>query len=68
MNPWISIFNIVAPFVFQEIRNAMDSNPDASYRENLEKAGIKLDVEHAQLLADMAQAVKDGAVPRIPPQ
>lgn len=68
MNPsdWIAIFNIVAPHVFQLIDGIHSKDPAVSYEEVLQMAGVKLDVEHARLLADMAQAVKDGAVPRTP--
>lgn len=62
------IFNIVAPFVFQGIKAFQTANPEASYKEALEASGIKLDVEYAKLLEDMAKAVAEGAVPRVPPQ
>lgn len=64
----IAIFNIVAPHVFRLIDERMSSSPDLTYQQALEQAGVKLDAEYARLLADMAQAVKDGAVPRPDPQ
>lgn len=69
MNPseWVAIFNIVAPHVFQLLGSMRQKDPNISYRESLELAGVKLDAEYAQLLEDMAQAVRDGAVPRVPP-
>lgn len=68
MNPLIiTIFNLVAPEVFRLIRDLRSDNPSVSYKETLEQAGIKLDAEYAKLLEDMAQAVRDGAVPRVPP-
>lgn len=66
MNPWIQLFNIIAPQVFQIIRGQQQANPTATYAENLRAAGVKLDGEYAQLLADMAKAVEEGAVPRAP--
>lgn len=61
---WIAIFNIIAPHVFGAIAEARRDNPEASYRDALVSAGIKLDAEQARLLADMEQAIRDGAVPR----
>ena len=66
MNPWIQIFNLVAPQVFQLIRDQRDANPSATYEETLRAAGVKLDAEHARLLADMAKAVEEGAIPHAP--
>lgn len=61
---WIAIFNLIAPHIFAAIGKARQGNPEASYREVLVAAGIKLDAEQARLLQDMEQAVRDGAVPR----
>ena len=61
---YIAIFNIIAPHVFGAIAEARRSNPEASYRDALQAAGVKLDAEQARLLADMEQAIRDGAVPR----
>lgn len=61
---WIAIFNIIAPHVFGAIAEARRNNPQGSYREALETAGVKLDAEQARLLQDMEQAIRDGAVPR----
>jgi hypothetical protein len=70
VNPsdWIAIFNIVAPHVFRTIGDIVQKDPSLSYKESLELAGVKLDAEYAQLLADMAKAVSEGAVPRTPQQ
>ena len=62
----ITIFNLIAPQVFQLIGNLRQKDPTMTYQQALEMAGVKLDAEYAQLLADMAQAVKEGAVPRTP--
>lgn len=69
MNPsdWIAIFNIVAPHVFRVIGDIRTKDPNISYKQALELAGVALDAEHARLLADMARAVEEGAVPRVPP-
>lgn len=64
---WIMIFNIVAPHVFKLVGDLRGKDPNLTYKESLEQAGVKLDSEHAQLLADMAKAVSEGAVPRTPP-
>lgn len=61
---WIAIFNIIAPHVFAAIGSARREKPEASYRDALQQAGVKLDAEQARLLADMEQAIRDGAVPR----
>jgi hypothetical protein len=61
---WIALFNIIAPHVFGAIAQARQDNPEASYREALVAAGIKIDAEQARLLQDMEQAVGDGAIPR----
>lgn len=61
---WIAIFNLIAPHVFGAISQWRKDNPEASYREALVGAGIKLDAEQARLLQDMEQAIRDGAVPR----
>lgn len=61
---WIALFNIIAPHLFAAIGSIRRQNPEASYREVLQAAGIKLDAEQARLLQDMEQAVRDGAVPR----
>lgn len=64
----ITIFNLVAPQVFEFIRSQRAGNPSVSYKETLEAAGIRLDAQYAELLDDMAKAVAEGAVPRVPPQ
>jgi hypothetical protein len=61
---WVAIFNIIAPHVFGAIAAARQSDPKATYRQALLDAGIRLDPEQARLLAEMEQAVRDGAVPR----
>lgn len=61
---WIAIFNLIAPHVFKAIGDARNQNPQASYEEVLRTAGVELDAEQARLLADMAKAVSEGAVPR----
>lgn len=61
---WVAIFNIVAPHVFAAIGNARRQNPEATYEQTLQAVGVKLDAEQARLLADMAKAVSEGAVPR----
>jgi hypothetical protein len=60
----ITIFNIVAPTVFGFIAQLRKKDPDATYEQILQQAGVELDAEQARLLADMAKAVQDGAVPR----
>lgn len=60
----IGIFNLVAPQVFALIASLRNQKPDATYEEILREAGVKLDAEQARLLADMEQAIRDGAVPR----
>lgn len=60
----IGIFNLVAPQVFALISSLRNQKPDATYEEILREAGLKLDAEQARLLADMEQAIRDGAVPR----
>lgn len=60
----IGIFNLVAPQVFALISSLRTQKPDATYKEILIEAGVKLDEEHMRLLADMAKAVEEGAVPR----
>lgn len=61
---WVAIFNIIAPHIFAAIGAARRDNPEASYREALVAAGLKLDPEQARLLQEMEQAIRDGAVPR----
>lgn len=63
----IAIFNIIAPTAFQLIKDLRDKDPSLTYKQSLELAGVKLDAEHERLLADMAKAVSEGAVPRTPP-
>jgi hypothetical protein len=63
----VTIANVILPHLFAVIGNIRSSQPELSYRETLELAGVKLDMEYAKLLEDMEQAVKDGAVPRTPP-
>lgn len=65
---FIAIFNIVAPHVFRTIADMRSKDPSLTYQQSLELAGVKLDEEYARLLADMARAVEEGAVPRTPPQ
>lgn len=60
----IGIFNLVAPQVFALISSLRQRKPDATYEEILREAGIKLDAEYERLLADMAKAVSEGAIPR----
>lgn len=60
----IGIFNLVAPQVFALISSLRNQKPDATYEEILREAGVKLDAEATRLLADMAKAVSEGAVPR----
>lgn len=60
----IAIFNILFPHVVGAIKNIQDKNPSLTYKESLELAGVRLDAEYARLLADMAKAVEEGAVPR----
>lgn len=64
----VTIFNLVAPHVFRIIDSQMNANPSQTYQESLEQVGVRLDAEYAQLLADMAKAVAEGAVPRTPSQ
>lgn len=59
----ITIFNIVAPQVFALIASLRKKNPEASYESILREAGVELDAEYQRLLADMAKAVEEGAVP-----
>lgn len=59
----IGIFNLVAPQVFALIASLRNQKPDATYEEILREAGVKLDAEAVRLLADMAKAVQDGAIP-----
>lgn len=61
---WVALFNIIAPHLFAAIGSARRDKPEASYREALVAAGIKLDPEQARLLQEMEQAIRDGAVPR----
>ena len=68
MNPLLllQIFNIVAPEVFSFINSQRQTiNPATgqpwTYSEILQDAGVKLDAEHAQLLADMAADIAEGA-------
>lgn len=56
--------NIILPHLFAGIANLQAKNPALTYREALVQAGVKLDAEYIQLLADMAKAVEEGAVPR----
>lgn len=58
------LFNIIAPHLFNLLGSIQKANPEMSYREVLVKAGVKLDAEDVRLLADMAKAVEEGAVPR----
>lgn len=60
----IGIFNLVAPQVFGLIASLRKQKPDATYKEILIEAGVELDAEQMRLLADMAKAVEEGAVPR----
>lgn len=60
----VTIFNIIAPHVFGFIASLRKNNPGMTYEQALREAGVKLSAEEAQLLADMAQAVRDGAIPR----
>lgn len=62
----ITIFNLVAPEVFSFINSQKQKvNPATgqpfTYAEILENAGIALDAEHQQLLADMAADIAEGA-------
>ena len=68
ISKFITIFNIVAPEVFSFINSQrQNTNPATgqpwTYAEILASAGIKLDLEHDQLLADMAKDVAEGAKP-----
>lgn len=63
---WIAILNIVLPQVFGLIGNMRRQDPTLSYEQALRKAGVELDAEQMRLLADMAKAVEEGAVPRTP--
>lgn len=60
---WIAVFNLVAPHVFQLIGGLKADHPEKTYEQVLREAGIELDAEHMRLLADMARAVEEGAVP-----
>lgn len=60
----IGIFNLVAPQVFALISSLRNQKPNATYEEILREAGVELDAEATRLLADMAKAVSEGAVPR----
>lgn len=60
----ITIFNIIAPTVFGFIAEMRRKDPELTYEQILQQAGVKLDAEHQRLLADMAKAVSEGAVPR----
>lgn len=60
----IGIFNLVAPQVFSLITSLRQQKPSATYGEILREAGVELDAEQMRLLADMAKAVSEGAIPR----
>jgi hypothetical protein len=62
----IAIFNIVGPLVFRTIADLRAKDPSITYQQSLEVAGVKLDAEYTQLLADMAKDVEEGAIPRTP--
>jgi hypothetical protein len=63
----IAIFNAVMPEVFSFIKGQTQTTNPATgqpwtYAEILAAAGIQLDAEHIQLLADMAADQAAGAV------
>lgn len=59
----IQLFNIIAPSVFVILDGAQKADPSKSYKEVLEEAGVRLDAQAIRLLADMSQAVTEGAIP-----
>lgn len=61
---WIAILNIVLPQAFGFIGDLRRQDPSLSYEDALRKSGLKVDDEVMRLLADMAKAVQEGAVPR----
>lgn len=63
---WIAILNIVLPQAFGFIGDLRRQDPTLSYKDALIKSGLKVDAEVLQLVADMAKAVEEGAVPRGP--
>lgn len=61
---WVAILNIVLPQVFGLIGSMRKQDPTLTYEQALRKAGVQVDAEVLRLLADMAKAVEEGAVPR----
>lgn len=63
---WIAILNIVLPQVFGIVSDMRKQDPSLTYKDALLKAGVNVDAEVLRLMADMAKAVEEGAVPRAP--
>lgn len=61
---WIAILNIVLPQVFGIIGDMRHQDPTLTYEQALRKAGVQVDAEVMRLMAEMAKAVEEGAVPR----
>ena len=61
---WIAILNIVLPQVFGIIGDMRRQDPTLTYEQALRKAGVQVDAEVLRLMAEMAKAVEEGAVPR----
>jgi hypothetical protein len=63
---WLSILNIALPEVFKFINEQKQTTNPATGQpwtcpEILAAAGVQLDVEHLQLLTDMAADIAEGA-------
>jgi hypothetical protein len=61
---WVAILNIVLPQVFGIVSDMRRKDPSLTYEQALRNAGVKIDAEVLRLLAEMAKAVEEGAVPR----
>jgi hypothetical protein len=61
---WVAILNIVLPQVFGIVGDMRKQDPSLTYEQALRKAGVNVDAEVLRLMAEMAKAVQEGAVPR----
>lgn len=61
MEEFITIFNIIAPRVFDHLAKMKAQDPSATYKEILQQANVKLSDEEAKLLEDIARDMAEGA-------
>lgn len=59
MKDWLKILAIILPNALEVL--SASQNPVADFRDALESVDVELGQEHVQLLADLAQDMKEGA-------